>query len=209
MTDNFCISNGDYVINTTPTHYVDIGATDKWQREVYMFARDFCLKNSLKSVVDVGCGDGYKLVQYLGHMKTIGVETEPCISYLKKTYPDRVWVESGESEKSFINPTKDMTTDTDMVICSDVIEHILNPDSLVEFLLSIRAKYYILSTPCRDVLVNKFNSNPNGPPGNSAHVREWSMDEFKKYISKWFLILESHHAPIQIECQYHLLALRV
>jgi hypothetical protein len=43
------------------------------------------------TVIDVGCGAGWKLVHYLAkEFKTIGVETEPAISFLRKTYPDLV-----------------------------------------------------------------------------------------------------------------------
>ena len=43
------------------------------------------------TLIDVGCGAGWKLVHYLSkEFHTIGVETEPAISFLRKTYPDLV-----------------------------------------------------------------------------------------------------------------------
>ncbi len=42
--------------------------------------------------IDVGCGSGWKLVNYLsGEFHTIGIETEPALSFLRKTYPDQVF----------------------------------------------------------------------------------------------------------------------
>ncbi len=73
-------------------------------------------------------------MKYFRAFETVGYETEPCLSFLRRTYPDRTWVASGESEKSF---SKHQITRCDIVICSDVIEHIVNPDSLIEFLLSL------------------------------------------------------------------------
>ena len=64
-----------------------------------MLARDLLRKMSnlpensgrKLTVIDVGCGSGWKLVNYLSkEFKTIGVETEPALSFLRKTYPDQV-----------------------------------------------------------------------------------------------------------------------
>jgi hypothetical protein len=165
--------------------------------------------NNLNKIVDIGCGSGYKLIKYLGTFETIGVETEPCYSFLKSNYPNNKWIQSGESEKNFIYYNE--LLNPDMVICSDVIEHIINPDILIDYLLSLKSRYYIISTPCRNILCNHPSFNDaykkhwNGPPKNRCHVQEWTMDEFKKYISKKFNILSSHYGKQQIECQYHLL----
>ena len=199
MTDKYCIKN-NYKINANPEHYIDLNETDYYQKEVYLYAKKIMEDNSLSDIVDVGCGSGYKLIHYLGHLNTTGIETEPCISFLKKTYPHRLWLNSGESEVSF----KSYTIKTDLVICSDVIEHIIDPNNLIEFLLTIDTKYFLISTPCRRMLVKYSNYNPLGPPRNKCHVREWAMDEFKEYMSKYFTILESHYAEKQRECQFHL-----
>lgn len=100
------------------------------------------------------------------------------------------------------------------MICSDVIEHIVNPDILVDYLLSLKSKYYIISTPCRHILChhpkfsNHYKTSWNGPPINVCHVREWTMEEFKQYISTKFDIISSHYDKNQIECQYHLLTIK-
>jgi len=197
---NFCLPE-NYRINPNPHHYSDFYETDTYQREVYTYARSIMKSHRFKDVVDVGCGSAYKLLKYLDEFNTIGIETEPCISFLRHTYPQHKWLDSGEPEKSF----KFHELTTDLVICSDVIEHILDPDQLVKFLLSINAKYYIISTPCRDKFVEMNKWDPNGPPANWSHVREWNMDEFKRYISQYFTLIDSHYAERQIECQIHLL----
>lgn len=206
---SYCIAS-TYKPNLKPGHHSDESWTDEGQREVYEFCKEFMLQNKLTSVVDIGCGSGYKLVNLLGEFNTIGIETEPCYSFLKKKYPERKWLLSGEQEKSFVDYTKDIL-DIDVIISSDVIEHIIDPDILVDYLLSFNAKYYIISTPCRDILCNhpKFSSaykkSINGPPINICHVREWTMVELKKYLSQKFNIISSHYGKKQIECQYHLL----
>jgi hypothetical protein len=208
--DNYNILN--YKANNSPGHHNDVGWKDEGQREVYLFCRDFMKKNNLQSVIDVGCGSAYKLTTILSEFNTLGIETEPCYTYLQNTYPGFKWLLSGEVEKSF--KLYEEMNDSDVIICSDVIEHIVNPDILIEYLLSLKSKYYIISTPCRDILCNhpKFSNHYKiswtGPPINTCHVREWTMEEFKQYISKKFNIISSHYCEKQIECQYHLLTIK-
>lgn len=199
----------DYISNDNPSHHNDVSYTDEGQRDVYEFCFEFMMQKNLHKIVDVGCGSGYKLINILGCFDTIGIETEPCYSFLLNKYPSRKWLISGENEKTF--KKYDELAKPDVVICSDVIEHIVNPDTLLDFLLSLNSKYYIISTPCRYILCNHpkfrnhFERSWNGPPINPCHVREWTMNEFKEYMKTRFNIVTSYYGKEQIECQYHLL----
>jgi hypothetical protein len=76
----------------------------------------------------------------------------------------------------------------DLVICADVIEHIMDPDLFVKQLLNIRdVKYYIISTPDRDTVRGKLDY---GPPANKHHIREWNLFEFRRYMEQFFEIKE-------------------
>lgn len=50
----------------------DTGFTDEWQREVHEEAASLMLEHRLATVLDVGCGSGYKLVHTLGQFDTTG-----------------------------------------------------------------------------------------------------------------------------------------
>ena len=200
ISDNYYIPL-KYKIRENNEHYIDLNETDKYQKEVYLFAKNIMEKYNLKKIVDVGCGSGYKLIQYLGIYETTGYETEPCISFLKKKYPNRKWINSGESE---INFNEKYISHCDLVISSDVIEHIREPNELINFMKKFNAKYYIISTPCREILVKYFHRDNNGPPHNLSHVREWTFNEFKLYLNDHFKIINSFLGKEQIECQWHL-----
>jgi hypothetical protein len=46
---------------------------------------------SVLTAIDVGCGSGWKLVKYISEeFRTIGIDTEPALSFLKKKYPKQV-----------------------------------------------------------------------------------------------------------------------
>lgn len=196
-----------YTINSSPLHHNDIGYADSSQLEVYEFAKSIADEYSYNTIVDIGCGSGYKLIKLFDKFNTIGIETEPCISHLRQAYPDHTWIDSGDPEESF-QLFNDMTCD--LIICSDVIEHIIDPDDLLTYIDAFEFKHALISTPCREVLCtdakysNRYAKSFNGPPLNPCHVREWTFNEFKEYLSTKFNLLESAHCKNQIECQYHL-----
>lgn len=59
-------------------------------------------------------------------------------------------------------------------------------------LLVRQAKHRIvISTPERDLIYPERSAGWFGPPSNPAHVREWRMDEFSRFIRR-FMAIESH-----------------
>jgi hypothetical protein len=176
--ENFFIKKG-YHHAAGVIDFDDTSNTDEWQKEVYLLARDILSEKNYQSVIDVGCGSAYKLIHYLGSYKTIGIEVESTYKWLKQKYPEHEWQQFDKTDPA--------TLQADLIICSDVIEHIKNPDSLIEFISRIQSKQIIFSTPERNAVAGK---NDYGPPENPAHFREWDADEFKNYISRYFVIQE-------------------
>lgn len=194
-----------YSIRENPGHHDDRSLTDQAQDEVYQFAKEFLNINNFNNIVDIGCGSGFKLIKYFNNHNTIGIETEPCLSQLKITYPNKIWIESGKPEESF----SDISYDTDIIICSDVIEHIKDPDQLLKYINTFNYKYLIISTPDRKILRDKFpetygENSWYGPPKNGSHVREWTFDEFNEYLKLNFSEVKGFHCKKQIECMFFL-----
>ncbi len=157
----------------------DTGLEDDWQREVYETAADAARALGARTVYDVGCGSGFKLMKHFADLRTIGFDLEPTVSFLKSTYPDRDW-----RVCRFDDPIEEPA---DIVICSDVVEHIPDPDQLMEFLAELSFRKLFLSTPERGLL---YGFDQTGPPSNPSHCREWTMEELKTYVSRWFEIEE-------------------
>lgn len=176
--EKFFIKKGYHHANSI-IDFDDTSNTDEWQKEVYLLAKNILEEKKYRSVIDVGCGSAYKLINYLGSYQMAGIEVGETLNWLKKNYPEHAWL-------SFEN-TDPSTLQFDLVICSDVIEHIENPDTLLEFIKKINCRQIILSTPERESVAGK---NDYGSPENPAHYREWDAAEFKNYISKYFVIEE-------------------
>ncbi len=182
-----------------------------YQREVYRHALDLMEANGWTTVVDVGAGAGYKLVELLGHYITLGIETEPALSTLRQRYPNHIWIDGGnQPDKEIVGADRLPLDGVDLVICSDVVEHFADPDVLLDFLRRLRYKRLIISTPDRAILRTMTDAygeqSWTGPPVNLSHFREWTSAEFVGYlVSRGFEIESSHLGKDQPECQWHVL----
>lgn len=176
--ENYFIHRG-YTSRDKPNYFDDTELTDEWQREVYKFAREIFDREGLRTVCDIGCGSGHKLMKHFREIKTVGLDVPKTCEWLRKKYPDRKWI-----ELDFKTPPRLLA---DFVIASDVIEHLVNPDDLLDFISTLNPKYIVFSTPDRNLL---RAGTHNGPPRNQAHIREWNMVEFQAYIGSKFRVIE-------------------
>jgi hypothetical protein len=178
----FGIKEG-YAIRTEPLYSNEETVEDKYQNEVYLRALELLHQQEFSSVLDVGTGRGFKLVKYFSEYRTLGLDLPPTVNILRSFYPLHQWDSlplDGPAPQGY-----------ELLICSDVIEHVLNPDDLLTFIERAKPKLIVISTPDRDLFEEKFHA---GPPSNWCHVREWSFAEFEAYLAAKFEILEHFHS---------------
>lgn len=146
------------------------------QKEVYEKARLICEKEKLNTVIDYGCGNGFKLNYYFENYETIGYDFPQLIEHCSSKYQsnNKKWKSIYELDKKNV----------DLIICADVIEHAKNPTDVMNYFLELNPKYVVFSTPDRD----SWDSNDLGPPTNIYHCREWTKAEFEEYVSNFFQI---------------------
>jgi len=164
-------------------HFSAIGATDQCQKEVYEIAEKVAAEYHIQSIIDVGCGSGYKLMKlFADKYEFIGIDIKSSYEHLVKNYSNFNWLDGEIVDYS--------TLKADLVICSDVIEHVVDPDDLLQKIKSIQGlKMIVISTPDRLLIRNWFDY---GPPKNTTHVREWNGKEFAKYIASHQLEIITH-----------------
>lgn len=164
-----------------------------YQYKVYLYARKIINSNRINSVLDIGCGYGIKLKEiiYPGCSNIIGIDCEDAIKYCRNSYDFGEWYKD-DIEK----PVLELNRKFDMIISSDVIEHLVDPNKLLDYikLYSHNDTQIIISTPDRDKI--RCQSKV-GPTINRHHVREWNMPEFNAYVKsrgvkilKHFLLAE-------------------
>jgi SAM-dependent methyltransferase len=189
----------DYRPNTEAVTRDEVSGGEYWNRAsiyssyfyqfpVYKYAKKLIQEKCIKEVIDVGCGTGTKLAFIHNDLPTInftGIDQKGAIEYCKEHYSFGNWyVDNIEESDKSLGDIKG-----GLVICSDVIEHLLNPDILLGYLKGKVSKegYILLSTPERDVLRGKDCTNSP----NKFHIREWNFEEMENYLLfRGFSILE-------------------
>jgi SAM-dependent methyltransferase len=159
-----------------------------FQYDVYEYAKNVIAKNNLTNILDVGCGLGAKLNELIYPVckDIVGIDKKHSIDACRKKYSFGQWfIDDIEEPNLVLNQT------FDLIISSDVIEHLVDPDKLLNYIEKFTHKntFIILSTPERDLLKG---SNSNGPPTNKSHVREWNMFEFNNYLSSRRYQIDEH-----------------
>lgn len=167
-----------YEVRLDNKAFDDTPFTDEFQKEVYQYARQLAERYGFRSVLDIGCGSGFKLITNFFDRDTVGLELPDTLEFLEKKWPGRKWGTAGLLYHDFA---------FELVISSDVIEHLVDPNELLKQIQLYRPKRIVLSTPERDELC--FGTH-DGPPRNMHHVREWNFAEFHAYIGSWFQIRE-------------------
>jgi SAM-dependent methyltransferase len=193
----------NYIERDIKSTMAEVSGVDYWnkrrvshssmhQYHVYKYAAEIIREKNIKSLIDVGCGPASKLVSINKENPNLsikGVDQNDAITYCQKTHGFGQWFVD-----DFENPNQELPIGkADLVISSDVIEHVLDPDKLLDYCKSKLndGGYMLLSTPDR----HRLHSPQNLSPTNKDHVREWSLDEFAKYI-------ESRHYDILNHCHH-------
>lgn len=184
---SYCIKDG-YIEHAQYLPTSQSKGTDQFQNDVYQLARELAVKHNYKHILDIGCGSGNKLMKFFKEFETLGLEVESNLVSVQRAYPERNWQLS-----NFFIP---LNKKVDLVICADVIEHLLDPDLLLNFIKKIEFVLLVLSTPARERV---YRCNQNGPPRNKYHIREWTIEEFNRYVGQHFTIIE--HKPIEANGQ--------
>ena len=178
----------DYVARDRPDYYHDLeaGPDDDdgvvWQPDVYTHARDVARVLGARRVVDVGCGSGKKLVALAREgFDVVGVDYGANIAACRQAHSVGRWVEFDLSDREGWIPLAPEDWAGAVVVSSDVIEHLAEPEHLVRQLARglAHAAALVVSTPDR---VRTYGPDHLGPPPNPAHVREWESAEFAAFL---------------------------
>jgi SAM-dependent methyltransferase len=168
-----------YKIRQNHEHYLDLPSHLIYQPYVYHLACFLAERCGAKSIIDVGCGSGEKLKIFSEEYKIVCVDYAPALNLASQSIPHAQFIEFDLENGLPIIPDKVLKES--IVICSDVIEHLKQPDRLMKALASLSklVPYILISTPDRDRARGWLD---NGPPANPAHTMEWNASEFVRFM---------------------------
>ena len=177
MSGDFRI-RADYVPRLTPGYATD-DLVSGFQPHVYDLARSLARLLGVRTVIDIGCGAAGKLVEFSPEFKVVGMDYGPNLAAAQERCPAGKWIEVDLENFS----PEIISAEDSVLICADVIEHLVEPASLVKALgtwLEV-APLALLSTPER---VLCWGADHAGPPPNPTHVREWTRVELVEYLRR-------------------------
>jgi predicted TPR repeat methyltransferase len=160
-----------------------------YQAAVYRFAARLATQHKLSRILDVGCGSGVKVLRLDAPGRQItGLDDAVCIKHCLASHSSGRWlVENFDVDHRAVNE------EFDLLICADVIEHVVYPDRLLNKIrqYSHQGSHIVISTPDRTRMEDK---RPLGPPTNPLHVREWAMPELADLVrSQGFEVISHRH----------------
>ena len=142
-------------------------------------------KKEVNSILDVGCGEGFTLNRL--REKGIGKKLEgleyskDAIALGKKTYPAIKITQGSIYELLY----KDNSFD--LVLCTEVLEHLDEPEIALRELIRVSKKYLVVSVPNEPFFTfAQFVRGKNWSRfGNDIeHINHWTMFGFPKFVKK-------------------------
>jgi glycosyltransferase involved in cell wall biosynthesis/SAM-dependent methyltransferase len=186
LEENFGCVGAPRIINTI---FEDIPKNQAvWQPDVLWEAKSLAEAAGIKRIVDIGCGNGEKLVHYFDSAKfeTVGVDFHGSLDLCRKEFPDRRWLECDLTSYDDLARIAEISQPDQpaIYVLSDVIEHLSDPRPLMasvrKALIASPHSRFVISTPDRSLLEYE---DPNQRPANEAHLREWTVAELVHLFS--------------------------
>ena len=139
----------------------------------------------VSTILDVGCGEGFTLqkLKNAGIGKTLeGIEYDPTAIKLGKQLHPSITIKEGDI---YNLPYKNATWD--LIICTEVFEHLADTKKALEELSRVTKKYCLLSVPHEPIfmLVDYLRGKT---PKSIGHINHWSRTGFKKFVEKEFIV---------------------
>lgn len=141
------------------------------------------------SILDVGAGEGFVLERLRKAniaKKLEGIEyMDEAIALGKKMNP-HVKIKKGDIYKL---PYKDNTFE--LVICTEVLEHLEDPENALKELKRVSNKYLVLSVPNEPLFtIQRFLRGKNilKLGDHPEHIQHWNSGSFQKFVGQHITI---------------------
>lgn len=140
-------------------------------------------KLNYQSLLDAGCGDGESLSRLANLLpdKTVGIDNDE-----KQIDRARIRFPKIKLEMQDIYHLPYENNSFDLVLCSEVLEHLDNPSKVLTELIRVSSKYLIFSVPHEPffMLGNLIRGKNISSFGNDPqHINHWNKRTFSQLLS--------------------------
>lgn len=189
-------------MNKPPTNYTKHISTNGFQRLLinrfldclYRIICDIPLSKG--TLLDVGCGEGFVL-QYLSDKRVLyrlqGIEvSQESIALGSKLFP-KLHISQGDIYDLHV-PDHSI----DIVLCSEVLEHLEKPEQAIKELVRITKSYIVVSVPhepwfmLANLLRGKYVSHFGNHP---EHINHWTRRSLVQFLRNNGIVIVSVSHP--------------
>ncbi|MFH1833034.1 MAG: class I SAM-dependent methyltransferase [Candidatus Levyibacteriota bacterium] len=149
-----------------------------------------------KTILDVGCGEGFTLNEFLINnvgKKLEGVDnSHNSLSIGAELFPNL----SLKYADIYKLPYKDNSFD--LVLCLEVMEHLKEPKKAISEIMRVSKKYTIISVPNEPFFrISNFlrGKNVKRLGNDEGHINHWNLSTFKQLMQKQNLIVQNSKSP--------------
>ena len=143
------------------------------------------------SVLDAGCGEGFTLEKFrrnnIGQELT-GIDFSEAAIKIGRKLHNELTLQPGTI---YHIPFK--ANSFDLVICTEVLEHLEHPEKALAELQRVSKKYCIITVPHEPwfMLANFLRGKNISRWGNDIeHIQHWSRRRINRLVSKYFYVTE-------------------
>lgn len=137
-------------------------------------------------ILDAGCGEGFMMKLMAANIQNaeiVGLEyTKEALAVAEKMNPQLKYVQGDICKMPFDNAS------FDIVVCTEVLEHLANPRMALKELRRVSRKYILFTVPnepwfCLGNLMVLKNVSRMGNPID--HINHWTYSGFKRFLGKY------------------------
>jgi len=147
----------------------------QYQLATYKAASVIAKEMDNPTAIDFGCGLAKKLIEHIEPVcqEVIGIDKKHRIDSCRMAFPESKikWGVANLDERI------DVCGKFDIVICADVLEHLINPIVMIRTIVEHLKDdgYAVISTPDAETIAKNVKVNP-------GHRRAWNEDRFVKLL---------------------------
>ena len=156
------------------------------------------LKNVIEMVKWTNCSDIHEIGCGEGHLSAI-LSQIPNTSVRASDFSTKIIREATKNYPSIIFQVRDIYNldqihdSACLIVCCEVLEHLKDPEKVLNVLPKISKEYVLLSVPREPIwrAMNIARGNYLKQLGNTpGHIQHWSKSAFLKMLSKRFEIID-------------------
>ncbi|WP_353743172.1 class I SAM-dependent methyltransferase [Desulfacinum infernum] len=148
---------------------------------------------SPKAIHEVGCGEGYWVIQlHLQGFDVKGSDFSASVIEMARHNAKAFGIAKDRFLTCSIYDLDEHRHGADLLLCLDVLEHLLDPEAALRALLRACYKYLIVSVPNEplwsflNMVRGKYLRDKGNTPG---HIQRWSQKAFIDFVSNHFQVI--------------------